>query len=116
MLTIDKLREYGANVDEGLTRCMKNESFYIMLIGKAVEDKKLPLLEQQLREKDLSAAFETAHAMKGMYANLALTPLTKPVSEMTELLRSRTDTDYTALLEEAKAQYEKLCRIAAEDK
>lgn len=111
MLTIDKLREYGADVDEGLVRCMNNEGFYIMLVGKVICDKRLARLETQLAENDLDGAFESAHALKGMYSNLALTPLTKPVSEMTELLRSRTDTDYSALLNETKAQFEKLCAL-----
>ncbi|MBQ7718645.1 MAG: Hpt domain-containing protein [Clostridia bacterium] len=108
MITIDKLREYGADVDDGLTRCMNREDFYIMLVGKALEDSKLTQLEQQLKEKNLDAAFETAHALKGMFTNLSLTPLATPIIEMTELLRSRTDTDYTNLLEEAKTQFEKL--------
>ena len=108
MLTIDKLREYGANVDEGLSRCLNKEDFYIMLVNKAIEDTKLSELEKQLNEKDLDAAFETAHALKGMYANLSLTPLAEPISEMTELLRSRTDTDYEKLLGKAKAKFEKL--------
>ena len=111
MLTIDKLKHYGADVDEGLARCMNMEDFYITLVGKVLEDNRLPLLEQQISEKKLDAAFETAHALKGMYANLSLTPLTKPVSEITELLRSRTDTDYSALLAEAKAQFEALCSL-----
>ena len=34
-----------------------------------------------------------------------------PVSEMTELLRSGTDTDYSALMEEAAAQFERLCSL-----
>ncbi|MBQ3935461.1 MAG: Hpt domain-containing protein [Ruminococcus sp.] len=109
MLTVDKLKDFGANVDEGLTRCMGREDFYLMLVGKALSDKRLETLDEQLKEKDLDAAFETAHALKGMYSNLSLDPLTRPVSEMTELLRSRTDTDYTALFEEAAAQFEKLC-------
>lgn len=111
MLTVDKLREFGANTDEGIARCMNKEYFYLMLVGKVLDDKRLTALEQQLEEKDLAAAFETAHAMKGMYANLSLDPLTKPISEMTELLRSRTDTDYTMLLEETKTQFEKLCSL-----
>lgn len=111
MLTIDNLREFGADVDEGLARCMNNEGFYLMLVGKAAEDKRLCQLEAQLADNDLDGAFESAHALKGMYSNLALTPLTVPVTEMTELLRSRTDTDYSALLGEAKAQYEKLCAL-----
>ena len=108
MITIDKLREYGADVDEGLERCMGREDFYLMLVGKAAGDKRLEQLEQQLAEKDLDSAFETAHALKGLTANLSLTPLTAPVSEMTELLRARTDTDYSVLLSRAKEELEKL--------
>ena len=111
MLTIDALRAFGADVDEALVRCMNMEAFYLKLVGKAIGDNKLDLLAQQLSEKNYAAAFETAHALKGMYANLSLTPLTKPVSEMTELLRSKTDTDYSALMEEAAAQFEKLCSL-----
>jgi chemotaxis protein histidine kinase CheA len=109
MLTTDKLREFGADVDAGLTRCMNNEAFYITLVGKVIGDERLDLLEQQLADHQLDAAFETAHALKGMYSNLSLDPLTKPVSEMTELLRNKENADYTAYLKEAKAQFEKLC-------
>ncbi len=111
MLTIDKLREYGADVDEGLARCMNMEDFYIGLVEKALADNRFPLLEQQIGDSELDKAFETAHALKGMYANLSLTPLIKPVSEMTELLRNRTNTDYSALLAEAKEQFEALCSL-----
>jgi hypothetical protein len=43
-----------------------------------------------------------------MYTNLSLRPLADPIIEMTELLRSRTDTDYSALLATVKEQYNKL--------
>ncbi len=111
MLTLDKLREFGADVDDALVRCMNKEDFYIMLVSKTVSDTKLYQLEQQINARELSAAFETAHALKGVYANLSLTPLTLPVSEMTELLRSRSDTDYSALMKEAKTQFRKLCEL-----
>ena len=111
MLTTDSLKEFGADVDEGLVRCMNNSGFYIMLVGKVLDDKRLSQLESQLSEKNLDAAFETSHALKGMYSNLALTPLTRPISKMTELLRNRTDIDYTDLLNEAKTQFEKLCAL-----
>ncbi|MCR5480233.1 MAG: Hpt domain-containing protein [Ruminococcus sp.] len=111
MLTADKLREFGADVDAGLTRCMNNEAFYITLVGKVIADNRLDLLRQQLADHQLDAAFETAHALKGMYSNLSLDPLTKPVSEMTELLRGRKDVDYSAYLNEAKAQFEALCAL-----
>ena len=112
MLTIDALREYGADVDEGLARCMNNKDFYLRLVQKAADEERLPQLEAQLQAGDLAAAFETAHALKGLYANLSLTPLTKPVSEMTELLRSRKEMDYTELLSEVRTQFAKLRSLA----
>jgi len=111
MITIEKLREFGADVDDGLKRCMNNEEFYLMLVKKASEDRRLEQLAQQLQDRKLDAAFETAHTMKGMYANLSLTPLTEPVSVMTELLRSGTDTGCAALLKEAEEQFNKLCSL-----
>ena len=85
MLTLDALREYGANVDEGLGRCMNNEAFYLKLIGMMLEDKNFGALKDALEAHDLDAAFSCAHAVKGVAANLALTPVFGPVSEMTEL-------------------------------
>jgi len=108
MISIETLKNYGANVEEGLTRCMNNESFYLMLINKVLSDNKIDQLEKAISEKNLDEAFEIAHALKGMYANLSLDPITKPVVEMTELLRSRSDVDYSALLAEAQAQFAKL--------
>lgn len=108
MLSIEALRTFGADVDEGIARCMNKADFYLMLVGKATEDQKLAQLSAQLQQKDYAAAFETAHSLKGMFSNLSLTPLTKPISEMTELLRRGTDTDYSALMEEAAAQFERL--------
>ncbi len=108
MITTDDLRKFGADVDEGLARCMNNEDFYLKLVNKAAEDTKLPQLAEQIANKDYGAAFETAHALKGMYSNLALTPLTEPMEKMTELLRSCTDTDYSGLLAQAEDRFEKL--------
>lgn len=80
MLTIEKLRSFGANVDEALVRCMNKEDFYLRLVNMAINDTKLTELEQQLSNNDLDSAFETAHALKGVYSNLSLTPLTIPIS------------------------------------
>ena len=111
MITIEALNNYGANTREGLTRCMNNEEFYIMLVKKALADRRLDQLENQIADNDLEAAFETAHALKGMYANLSLDPLSKPVSEITEMLRNKTDADYSQLLAEAKKQFTALTSL-----
>lgn len=112
MLDLDKLRAFGADVDEGLARCMNAEDFYIGLVNSVLADDKLKELKAQIAAKDLDAAFETAHAMKGMYANLSLTPLVIPISEITELLRARTDTDYSPLLEQADEAWGRLLELS----
>ena len=111
MLTIDSLRAYGANVDEGLERCLGNNEFYIRLVKKSLDDKNFAALKDALDAKDLGKAFECAHALKGVAANLSLTPIFEPMSEMTELLRSRTDMDYSELYERSAAAIEELRKL-----
>ena len=97
MLTIDKLREWGANVDEGLTRCMNNEAFYLRMVGMIEADGNYDKLGQSLAAGDLQAAFEAAHALKGGLGNLSLTPMFTPASALCEALRGRTGEDYSAM-------------------
>lgn len=108
MLTVEKLKEYGANTAEGLERCMNNEAFYLRLVGMAMGDANFERLPQAIAAGDLDAAFEAAHALKGVLANLALTPMLKPSMEITEMLRGRQQADYAPLLEEIRAQREAL--------
>lgn len=98
MLTIDALKQFGADTEDGLSRCMGNEAFYFKLIGKVIDDKNFASLEEAIASKNYDAAFEIAHSMKGVLGNLALTPIYDPVCEMTELLRARKDADYGPLL------------------
>ena len=108
MLTLDALRAFGANVDEGMNRCMNNEQFYIRLIGMALADPSFEKLEAALAAGDVKAAFEAAHALKGVLGNLSLTTLYTPTSELTERLRAGTATVYEPYLQEILSQREKL--------
>lgn len=112
MLTIDTLRAYGANVDEGVKRCINSEAFYLKMVQKVKENlDSCEKLKEEVEAKDLDKAFETAHALKGVLANLSLTPLLQPVSEITELLRARTDTDYSELTERITQKKDELLKL-----
>ncbi len=111
MLTIDALKELGVNTQEGLARCMNNEMFYLRLVGMGLKDGGFEKLDAAISAGDLDAAFEAAHALKGVLGNLALTPLYGPVSEMTELLRTKTQTDYVPFLEKIKSERAKLLAL-----
>ena len=108
MLTLETLKEYGADTDAAMTRCMNNESFYLRMVDLALESDGYAALEEALNKGDLDAAFEAAHGLKGILSNLALDPMLKPAVEITELLRSRTQTDYAPLLAAIDNERERL--------
>ena len=87
MLTLEKLSAYGADVKEGVARCMGMEDFYLQLVNMMLEDENLGILEKAVAEGDVSRAFDAAHSLKGSLGNLELRPLAEPVTEITEKLR-----------------------------
>ena len=111
MLTIEALNEFGANTDEGLGRCFDNEEFYLKLVGSVPTEKSFDTLKEALDAGDKKAAFEAAHALKGVLANLSLTALVDPAVEITEGLRAEQDLDYNALMEKLLAKREELRKI-----
>ena len=102
-MTVNDLKTYGADTEEGLRRCMNNESFYLRLVKMIPGDASFPKLYDAV-----------AHALKGSAGNLSLTPIFAPISEITELLRARTQTDYTALITKIREARDELARICEE--
>ena len=112
MITIEKLKAYGANVDEGLQRCMNNKDFYLMLVNKSLNNNQIPELEIAIKNNDFQRGFEIAHSLKGVYGNLSITPLFNAIVEITELLRNRVAMDYNPLLNKIKNLYQSLVDLA----
>ena len=108
MITIEGLREFGADVDTGLSRCLNKEDFYLKMVNMGLADKRFDELGDVLKEKNLDTAFEICHALKGVIGNLALDPMYVKICEITELLRARQDADYLPMYEEIKAGRAKL--------
>ena len=111
MLSIDILNEFGADTKEGLARCLDDEEFYLDLIPEALERGRYEELKKLLDENNIPAAFEAAHALKGVLGNLALTPIYEPASEMTEMLRAGKEMDYTELIDKVIAERDRLSEM-----
>lgn len=115
MATREALDAYGANTAEGIQRCVGNESLYLRMVNTIPGQKSFGELEEALAHHDLDAAFEAAHALKGVLGNLSLTPMYVMTSELTELLRAHTEMDYGPSLEAFVKEKERLfAAIAAE--
>ena len=97
MITVETLKEYGADVNQGLTRCAGNEALYLRLVQMILTELSSETLGDALQNGDLEKAFEAAHKLKGGVCNLALTPIADPLCELTELLRNKTPGNYGAL-------------------
>ncbi len=111
MLTMEKLKEYGADIDQGLLRCGNNEALYLRLVKLAVQELSSGELGEALKEGDLDKAFNVAHKLKGGVNNLALTPISDPVCELTELLRNQTPGDYDELYSDIVRKTEELTKM-----
>lgn len=114
MITVEKLNAFGANTADGLARCFGNESLYLKLVATIPGETTFDKLKETLAEKNLKAAFEAAHALKGVLGNLSITPIYTPIVEITELLRNETDMDYTSLLGTIFVKKDELGRLCAE--
>ena len=112
MITVESLKAYGANTEEGLKRCMNMEPFYLKIVGMILADGNFAKLQAAMASGDAAGAFEAAHALKGAAGNAALTPIFEPASALSERLRGKADAPMdaqcAALAAEVQAQYERL--------
>ena len=111
MVTVEALKQFGANTEEGIARCVNMEPLYLKLVKNASSDAGFAKLEEAINAGDLDAAFDAAHGLKGILANLALTPILDPVSEVTEHLRIRKDMDYSGYITQIKAKRDELAAL-----
>ncbi len=114
-MTKDELISAGADYAGGLELCMNNEEFYFKMIRKGLANERFDSLKKNLDDKNLDAAFEDAHALKGVAGNLHLTPLFKAVEEIVEPLRARdSEADYQTMYSAIVHQLEVFRDIAKE--
>lgn len=111
MLTVENLKQYGADVDRGLSRCANNEALYLRLVKMILPELSSGELKEALNAGNLDRAFEIAHRLKGGVCNLELTPIAVPLCELTELLRNKTPGDYETLCSEITAKTNELAGL-----
>lgn len=105
---IESLAAWGCDTKRALERMIDDEEFYMDCLNQFLEDRELEQLEQSLKEQNVKMAFEHAHALKGVLANLGLTPMYQLEVEIVEPLRAGNLEDFTEKIEELKRMREKL--------
>lgn len=85
---LEMLKEWGCDVDYGVSRCVDDEELYLELLETFVSDENVEILGEKIAEKDTDGAFGAAHTLKGVAANLELKPVLDSVVIMVEKLRA----------------------------
>ncbi len=112
--TRKKLEDVGIDLDSVLERFMGNEGLLERFLKKFPEDKSYQKLVEAVESRDVEAAFEAAHTLKGVSANLALENLHEVVDKQTELLRNKDMDAGAALMQEITKQYENTVAVIKE--
>jgi len=100
-----KLVENGADVEGTLHRFMGNGALFLKFLVKFKDDQNFALLRNSIEQKDYEEAFKAAHTLKGVSANLGLTPIYASASNLTELLRGKapSEVDVEQVMQEKAA-------------
>lgn len=83
----DTLKEKGVDVEKALERMKGNKEAYKNFLAEFFEDPDFETLKEALNEGNPRDAFEYAHGLKGMAANLGLEHVHECLSELVEILR-----------------------------
>lgn len=87
---IQALEDWGCDVEGALDRFLDDKELYMTCLKTVISDHNFQKLGVALEERMVSEAFDYAHTLKGVFANLGLTPMFVIVEQIVEPLRSGT--------------------------
>ncbi|MDO5559008.1 MAG: Hpt domain-containing protein [Oscillospiraceae bacterium] len=89
------LKNAGCAIDSALDRTLNDDEFLLTCINQALVDNNFNDLGDALKKEDFKAAFEYSHTLKGILANVGLTPLYDIIVQIVEPLRKNNTANLT---------------------
>lgn len=104
-----RLHAYGADIGGINSRFFDEREFYMECFCDFLKDPAFNTLGESIAKRDCESAFNDAHALKGISANLGLKPFYDAVCVLVESVRDnncdKIDAEYkTVLLEKRKLE------------
>lgn len=79
----------GVDVDATLKRFMGKEAIFMKFIMKFADDQNCRQIRDGLENRDVQAAFDRAHSLKGVAGNLGIVPVYTLAAQIADLLREK---------------------------
>jgi len=108
---LEELENYGVDINITLARFIEDEEFYIECLDTFKKEDNFEMLKKALDKKDYEDAFNIAHTIKGVVANLGITKLYDIVFKLVESLRSKDYTSVEKQYEESLKEYNNFLKI-----
>lgn len=108
---LDRLRAWGCDLDGALERFLGDEELYKSCLPMVVEDGAFDGLKEALTADDRKKAFDCAHTLKGVFANMGITPMFDTVVKIVEPLRAGKNDGLLFVYEELSEEREQLRSI-----
>ncbi|NLD19398.1 MAG: Hpt domain-containing protein [Clostridiales bacterium] len=83
-----ELKRWGCDIDGAMERFMDDDELYVTCLDSIISDDNFDKLGNALKDKNYTIAFDCAHTLKGVIANMGLTPLYDTVVKIVEPLRN----------------------------
>lgn len=83
----EELEQWGCDIKGAMSRFLDDKELYLTCLDTVVVDRAFEKLGMALVEENVKEAFDSAHTLKGVFANMGLTPLLRIVECIVEPLR-----------------------------
>jgi HPt (histidine-containing phosphotransfer) domain-containing protein len=107
------LDDWGCDIDGAMERFLGETDLYENCLETVAEDNAFIALGEALKDGNATEAFEQAHTLKGVLANLGLTPMYDIVVQLVEPLRVGYVENLSGIYEELLSANENLKELLA---
>lgn len=111
---ISELKNWGCDISGALDRFLDDEELYISCLHTVIYDPAYEKLGEALNAQQIADAFEYAHTLKGVLANMGLTPIYDIAVRIVEPLRAGNGENLIPVYEELLAANARLKSIINE--
>lgn len=106
-----ELEEWGCDVQGAKERFDNDDALFRTCMELFLEDENFKKLNEEIKKNDFQEAFNAAHTIKGVAANLGLTPIYDAVSDVVQELRGGNLEASKALVPRLNTEMEKMIEI-----